>query len=320
MGLTMVRNSTADLPEFAKGVAAVLSHLPGVALLSDARGDVIFGNSLYFDDAPPTFADKARPTVPAALLADVLGTDQTAYHSLVLPSGRRTGVSCQRIQDPHDGTQFIVIREDSREAIVAKFAAANEGLLRSGIERERARATEERLKAEACHWRMMSQSDSLTGLLNAAGFRDHVQHALRTCDFGALVYADLNGFKVVNDTLGHLAGDELMKDIGHALHVTVRKGDIAGRVGGDEFAVFLPDCPAEELLKVIARMRKAMTRRIPVAGQGANTSRLLSVTPAIGSAVFPEDHSGLDDLLRLADARMYADKSGDRLRRGQAGA
>ncbi len=320
MAQGMARNSTADLPEFVRGVASVLALLPGIALLCDARGQIVFGNERYraeggtVDGTP----DTALPTVPEPVLKDALGTDQPAYHSLLLPSGRRTGVSCQRILAPEGVGTYVLIREEGRQAVVAKFVAAQEGLMRSRIERDRARAAEQRHKAEASHWRMMSMSDRLTGLHNAQGFRDRVSAALPVHECGVLVYADLNGFKMVNDSLGHSAGDDLLQDIGQALQATIRAGDIAGRLGGDEFAVFLPDCPAEELSKVVARLRKAMTRRIPVSRGGGHPAQILSVTPALGTAIYPDDHVGLEDLLHLADARMYAEKSAARQRRGGA--
>jgi len=162
---------------------------------------------------------------------------------------------------------------------------------------------------------MMSMSDRLTGLYNTSGFRDRVGAALRDHEIGAMVYADLNGFKLVNDSLGHAAGDGLLKDIGQALQSVIRGGDIAGRVGGDEFAVFLPDCPEDELSKVVTRLRKAMSRRIPVTRRGDRPSEILTVTPAIGTAVYPDDRETMDDLLHLADARMYADKAAGEARR-----
>jgi diguanylate cyclase (GGDEF)-like protein len=314
-----------DLPEFVRGMISVLEHMPGVALLADQQGRVVYANQAYYSDLAQDSEERDThgmasevDRIPKVIMMDAFGTDQGNYHSLTLPSGRLTGVACRRVSSGQNEAKYLLMREDSRQSVVSKFTAAQDGLLRAHEDRDLVWAEQKRLRAEADRWRLLSMSDRLTGLYNATGFRDRATSALDAHEFGALVYADLNGFKSVNDTLGHNAGDSLLQEIGQSVQEVIRGADLAGRIGGDEFAIFLPNCPAAELSKVVTRLRKAMTRRIPVSMGAGKTAMILSVTPAIGSAVFPEDHSGLDDLLRLADARMYADKAGDRLRRGQA--
>lgn len=310
----MVTSSSDELPDYVRGIVAVLSQLPGAALLADASGQVIYGNSGYLGTSGGK--EGAPDRVPCDILDDMMGTDQPGYHSLTLPSGRRTGVACLRLGGGDMPGPFLMLREDARQQVVAKFATAQEGLLKSREERDRARAEEKRLRAEADHWRLVSMSDSLTGLYNANGFRDRARAAMASHEVGALVYADLNGFKAINDTLGHGAGDNLLQDIGQSLQAAIRGGDLAGRLGGDEFAIYLPNCPSDELPKVVDRLRKAMTRRIPVRRGADEPAMILTVTAAVGAAIYPEDRATLDDLLHLADARMYAEKSGAAAMRG----
>lgn len=310
----MVRNSSADLPEFALGVISVLAKLPGVAFLTDTDGRLVFGNNAYREEVAAT-GDPDASILPKQILRDVLGTGLPGFHALTLPSQRRIGLSCQRLSHRSVGSVFVVAREDERQAVVAKFASAQEGLLRSRLERDRALAAEERLRAEANHWRMVSMSDRLTGLYNATGFRDRAASALAEQDCGALIYVDLNGFKQVNDVLGHAKGDMVLSDVGQSLQMAVRSGDLVGRLGGDEFAIFLPDCPQDDLPKVVDRLRKSMTRRIPVRAAGDRPAQILFVSPAIGTATFPEEGCDLDQLLELADGRMYEDKSAAARRR-----
>lgn len=311
------KNSSPELPDFLRGVATVLEHLPGVAFIADAEGKLVFGNSQFRAEVPDTDdRDVQEMVLPRSILKDVLGTTVPGFYPMRLPSGRQGGASCLRLSLGEAAERYVMVRENDRSSVVARFATAQEGLLRSHQERSRAKAEERRLRAEADHWRLVSMSDRLTGLYNATGFRDRASAAMTGFEFGALVYADLNGFKAINDTLGHAAGDQLLKDIGHTLQSVIRAGDIAGRLGGDEFGVYLPKCPEKELPKVVARIRQAMTRRFPIRQKGGAAAVILSVTPSLGTAMFPDDRLQLDDLLQLADARMYSEKTEGAMRRG----
>ena len=302
----MVWNSTASQTEFVRGITAVLAQTQGIAVLTDQDGRVLYGNAAFAAEASASGTDWQ---VPPEVLRDVLGSGQTSYHAITLASGRRTGFACRRVGGQGDPGPFAVIQEDGRETIVAKFLTAKQGLARSREERDRVHDNVQKLRAEANHWRLLSMTDRLTGLYNATGFRDRASAILGSGRMGALVYADLNGFKTINDTLGHAAGDALLNEIGEAILAAIRSGDLAGRIGGDEFAILLPDCPATELSKVVARLRKAMSRRIPVNRGAEQPALLLSVEAAVGTAVCPDEGTVFDSLMQLADARMYADKA-----------
>jgi diguanylate cyclase (GGDEF)-like protein len=144
-----------------------------------------------------------------------------------------------------------------------------------------------------------SLTDDLTGLRNRRGFRVLAEQQLRVLrrsgQFGAVIFVDIDDLKTVNDTQGHEAGDRLITTAAHALATTVRESDVAGRVGGDEFAVFLGcDDPAIPEL-VVGRIQ----RNADAVGVGVS----------IGVAVCePEASATLDELLSTADTAMYRAK------------
>ncbi|HSR36678.1 MAG TPA: GGDEF domain-containing protein, partial [Desulfurivibrionaceae bacterium] len=115
-------------------------------------------------------------------------------------------------------------------------------------------------------------------------------------------YIDLDGFKAVNDTFGHGVGDLLLKDFAEVLLQTMRAGDHACRMGGDEFLLILPDCPQEEAFQLMSRIESR------VATMNARADRAYQISFSYGLA---EDTAGgkLDHLLERADSRMYAQKA-----------
>ncbi len=123
----------------------------------------------------------------------------------------------------------------------------------------------------------------------------------------AVMFVDLDGFKAVNDTLGHHAGDLLLVEVARRLEKSVRKSDTVGRLAGDEFVVLLEDIGTrEEVLSVAEKIRTALVRPITVAGREAR------VSASIGIALYPENGQSAEELLHKADAAMYAVKQAGR--------
>ena len=150
--------------------------------------------------------------------------------------------------------------------------------------------------------------DPLTGLANASLFRDRIGHALaqryQRRRAVAVLFCDLDGFKRVNDSLGHASGDLLLKAVGERLVSVVRPGDTVARLGGDEFAVLLEDVMFEAEANVVAeRLGEAL--RAPIVIDG----RELFVSFSIGIAVADPEAETADSLLRNADLAMYRAKS-----------
>ncbi len=158
----------------------------------------------------------------------------------------------------------------------------------------------ERRKDEALH-------DSLTGLPNRRLFEDRLMLALersrRTGLSAGLFAIDLNGFKAVNDTLGHQAGDLILKRVAERLKRKVRGADTVARVGGDEFVVVVNDLvKPDNCTKIAEALRTAIEE---VAVPGAND---LEIGGSVGYAVFPEDALEASTLFEIADSRMYNEK------------
>ena len=150
--------------------------------------------------------------------------------------------------------------------------------------------------------------DSLTGLANRALFDDRVQHALAHADRRghrlAVLLLDLDGFKIINDSLGHQAGDQVLVMVAQRIKACCRLSDTVARLGGDEFAVLLEEGVDEEEAKGVAgRLLEILREPFLVKG------REMTVGGSIGIAIHEEAAGSTEDLLRDADAAMYCAKS-----------
>lgn len=169
--------------------------------------------------------------------------------------------------------------------------------------------TASRKSADDLRW--ASEHDALTRLPNRRSFEAHLQAAsLRSMETGksfGVLLLDLDHFKHVNDTLGHAAGDQLLKAIAKRLKTSLRPSDFIARLGGDEFAVILQGIEGEfDLIKA----GKSIASRLegPVRCNG----RLIAASASIGGALFPRDAATAHDLLKNADTALYALKAGGR--------
>ena len=157
----------------------------------------------------------------------------------------------------------------------------------------------------------MAYHDSLTGLPNRLLFADRLDVALaqarRNADKVCLISIDLDRFKIINDTLGHAAGDELLHAAADRLEKLVREGNTVARIGGDEFIILLPACEsAEDGVTVAQRLVEAF--RLPFTLEAGSYHS----TASAGLSVFPDDGSDAESLLRAADIAMYAAKDAGR--------
>ena len=150
-------------------------------------------------------------------------------------------------------------------------------------------------------------TDELTGLANRRALFEHMTRVLSTASAArpaALLLLDLDGFKEVNDSLGHHAGDQLLRQIGPRLLPALRGGDLLARLGGDEFAVLLPDIPVDEAEALAERLRELILRPVTV----ENIRLHLGVSIGVASAPVPA--ATVEELLRCADVAMYSAKAG----------
>jgi len=154
--------------------------------------------------------------------------------------------------------------------------------------------------------RLASQSrvDSLTGALNTRGvleaFERERARAVRTASPLSIAFIDLDDMKRVNDELGHAGGDEMLRTLSSSVLATIRETDIFGRVGGDEFALILPDTDEQRALTAIQRLRGVVN--------GRTGEEIPYISVSVGVVTFRRDPPEASDALRAADSLMYVAK------------
>ncbi|SEP70542.1 diguanylate cyclase (GGDEF) domain-containing protein [Lentzea xinjiangensis] len=168
--------------------------------------------------------------------------------------------------------------------------------------------------AQLPQWRRSAQHDAKTGLANAVHWDSRARYELakgaeRTRPM-AVMLLDLDHFKRVNDEVGHLAGDAALAAISLLLRGTVRRGDLVGRFGGEEFVVLLPDATPDEAESVAERVRKAVAAlRVPTMATDGKPHELHGLTVSIGVSCTTRFGYQLPDLLVAADAALLAAKA-----------
>jgi len=254
-----------------------------------AIGEVAFSDDLEIE----TFA--GRPHDTNVLFVDSWGTWLSAAAPIRDEEGVVAGlVSASKA--PWEGLQSNALRS----AVSDTFA----GMMRSAAARQ--------TRAE-----VESMTDALTGLCNHRHFQESLREQVDTALLDdrdlALLFCDIDHFKLLNDRHGHLVGDDVLRRVGQVLAASIRRGDVAARYGGDEFAVLLFDADATHAHEVAERIRQRIGEL--QVGPGAECASV-----SIGFATLPGDGAGSEELLANADRAMYAAKERGRDRVVQAGA
>jgi diguanylate cyclase (GGDEF)-like protein len=161
-----------------------------------------------------------------------------------------------------------------------------------------------------------SRADSKTGLLNAATWEHEaaaeLARAVRTKSPLAIAIVDIDRFKLVNDTYGHLAGDQVLKEIANTLNGMLRDYDVAGRFGGEEFSLLLPQTRAVDAFRIAERVRASIAG-LSIIAPGATGGERVQVTVSIGvTALDSGSRRELAELMAAADAALYRAKAGGR--------
>jgi diguanylate cyclase (GGDEF)-like protein len=156
--------------------------------------------------------------------------------------------------------------------------------------------------------RHLAHHDDLTGLPNRSLLRDRLGQAIRDAERKGnavgLAFIDLDGFKLVNDGLGHNAGDELLKVVGARMGACLRRNDTLARFGGDEFVILLPELSGDPMAitPLLEKVRQAVTEPVEVEGQE------VQVSCSMGVVLYPRDGDDANTLMMNADAAMYRAK------------
>jgi diguanylate cyclase (GGDEF)-like protein/PAS domain S-box-containing protein len=166
-------------------------------------------------------------------------------------------------------------------------------------------------KAAEAYIHHLAYHDVLTGLANRLLFQDRLNIALSQAQRSqrqlAVLLLDLDRFKVVNDTLGHLTGDKLLQRVALRVSEQIRQGDTLARLGGDEFVLLMPEIQSEADAANVAR--KLISALLPVVNIDGQE---LQVTTSVGIAVYPAHGSTTEELIKHADVALYAAKDGGR--------
>jgi diguanylate cyclase (GGDEF)-like protein len=160
-------------------------------------------------------------------------------------------------------------------------------------------------KRALTHERMLSQTDHLTGIANNREFYQQINAELARAHRSkrpiSLAYIDLDGFKQVNDSLGHRAGDHLLRIVAQTFQATIRKTDLVGRLGGDEFAILLPNTDQAGATCIMQRLNCAFRKQMD--------KLQVNVTLSAGVISFATVPASVDEMIHEADTLMYQAKS-----------
>ena len=222
-----------------------------------------------------------------------LNLEEEDVQRQVLP-GLKAGVSDIQLElTHHDGTTRWTLWNAAPDPLGELVFAA-------GVDVSERRQAEHQIEHLAYH-------DALTGLPNRLLFVDRLDNALtrvkRSGDALAVLFVDIDHFKAINDSLGHTAGDDLLRGLAGRLRLTLRTEDTVARLGGDEFTVLVSGLKdPNDLLRLAHKIHAAIKAPIEVA------SRELTVSASIGVGLYPQDGDTAEQLLRSADLAMYRAK------------
>ncbi|MEO5349535.1 MAG: EAL domain-containing protein [Magnetococcus sp. YQC-3] len=200
-----------------------------------------------------------------------------------------------------NGERFLIAWSNS---IIRHSDGSLRSIIATGMDITRQRQTEKMLQHVAGH-------DALTGLPNRALFQvrlsEHLSMAGRSGGEVVLMFLDLDRFKLINDTMGHKAGDELLQEATRRILSCVRQYDLVARLGGDEFTIILPQVTQLHYVEFIARrILEELAQPFHLAAGEAN------ISCSIGITLFPQDAEDMDSLLKQADTAMYCAKNAGR--------
>ncbi len=291
--ITERRQATRALAAERSRLDAIVEHFPGGVLVEDQEGLIALANRS---------------------LSQQLNLPLEAHELVGLPLAELPALACEPALDWLGNTAGILEScelsgADTRILEVDRLPISGNGrplghlwLLRDITER----------KQREMQLEVLAATDELTGLPNRRAFLTHLDQAVadRYVGFsepGVVLMIDIDYFKKINDTYGHAVGDQVLQYMAQLLQNTLRRGDIAGRLGGEEFAVLLPDTPLENGRALAERLRRALADNPADTDAGP-----LAVTASIGLSQLDDCDS--QGLLRRADEALYAAKHAGRNR------
>jgi diguanylate cyclase (GGDEF)-like protein len=285
-------------------VEAVLDALPSPTLLIDAEGTVLLANTAWENAADVLGDDRMRIGVDgdyfamARRLSGDAGTVSLVERLRALSRGECASVQADYALEHPDGTRWFHLQASRVDQAGQVVVTHTDVTSRVAAER-------------ASDWR--ARHDTLTDLPNRAHLHELIDAELQRPARGpvSVLFLDIDGFKDVNDSLGHDAGDDLLRQIARRLTGSTRAGDTVGRLGGDEFVVLCRDCDTGGAETLADRCRSSVDRPFDLGGRMVR----LGVSIGIATAADPQaPQVRSTDLVRDADLAMYAAKAAGRNR------
>jgi diguanylate cyclase (GGDEF)-like protein/PAS domain S-box-containing protein len=288
------RKSAAENLRLEKRLSSLLDIAPDAVVAADARYRIV-----VFNKSAETIFGYAAAEIIGRPLEDLMPARFAGNHHKHLAAFAREPDPAREMSSRaglvglrRDGGEFPV--EASISILEEETGPIFFAILRDATEKNRAA---QELEHRATH-------DSLTGLPNRTLFIDRLSHALAMAErdekLAALMFIDLDGFKRVNDSLGHAAGDELLCAVAQRLLQSVRRSDTVARLGGDEFAVILEQVENVDSVSVIAEKIVAQVQRPFGLAQGE-----VVVSASVGITICPFDAKTVKELMVDADRAMY---------------
>lgn len=285
--------SAVAIPEFVGQLTRLLEGLAAgvhcVAMVTGETSDDIVISAQLLQPLASNLRDGSEPLSATRLEAALkaLAPDSKAIFAMEIPSADGEG---------HGVLGFVVNEEASDDRGLREFLTAAAGMAGIAIDR---RIADERI-------RYLAEHDTLTGLANRAFLERKLERILEQAAAHsqrvAVGFLDLDQFKPVNDTLGHAAGDKLLQQIAGRIALLLREGELAGRMGGDEFILVL-QADDGDFCSRLDEIRRRISEPVELGGI------FLEVTCSIGVACFPRHARSVTELFAVADAAMYDAKA-----------
>ena len=301
----MIRPAPPSLPKLRKLTRVALTLLKGRDIAPAPRSSLYVTASTAVIDMPPDVAIEYWDELFCAVKARLR----------LVVGGRLAATSGPELQGPGGPVRADVLEcvagLDALHATLAHEAGRRQRLEREVLEAqaalERALAELVGTRAQEARARHLAMHDGLTSLPNRGCFLERIEQALAQAEPHrrglAVLYLDLDDFKLINDDYGHATGDEVLSIVAARLARTVRAEDTVGRLGGDEFACMLANVPSRDHLRQLAcKLFDAVSAPLKI------SDLKLSVRPSIGIAMCPADGTTARGLLETADAAMYRAK------------
>jgi len=303
----MINSKDITISNFAPAILETLGF--GVVIVDADTHRIVYANSKIYDMGGFPEGAVIGRTCHGVLCPAETGqcpiTDKgqvvdNSERTMVRADGTLSSIIKTAVPMKLEGKNYLIesiVDNSDRKQMQLDLTEANECMQKEIVKREEMQKKIEHL---AYH-------DHLTGLANRWLFTDQLDHALslsgRMAKMLAIMFLDLDGFKMINDSLGHALGDQLLKEVSKRLVNTIRKSDVVARIGGDEFVIMIENEENIEAIKLVAeKVLNSFNEPYKLNGQEC------FVTTSIGVAVYPTDGENAETLLKNADIAMYKAK------------